>query len=144
MVGNLLNTFVVNRLKQLPLLLVTFLLTSLGIVGAALSQSLALLFVCGTAIGFVNGFRYPTLMGMSVQGVERSQRSTAMGIHQALYAVGMFSGPWLGGVLADVLGLRSMFAIMGGVTFVFSYALILILARQRSIESRRGEASLRE
>jgi predicted MFS family arabinose efflux permease len=34
-----------------------------------------------------------------------------MGIHQAVYAIGMFAGPWLSGILADGLGLRPMFWI---------------------------------
>jgi MFS family permease len=35
-----------------------------------------------------------------------------MGIHQAVYAVGMFTGPWIGGILADAVGIRGMFAIV--------------------------------
>lgn len=135
-VGNLLNSVVVNRFKQIPLLLITFLLASLGIIGAALAPSLALLFFCAGIIGFAHGFRYPTLMGMSVQQVETAQRSTAMGIHQALYAVGMFSGPWLGGVLADAVGLKFMFYIIGGVSLILSYTLILLLARLRGVDTR--------
>ncbi len=143
-IGNLLNTFIVRRIREVPLLLIVVFLYSVGIAGAALAPSLTLLFVCTALMGFVHGFRYPTLMGMSVQWVETSQRSTAMGIHQALYAVGMFAGPWLGGVLADLLGLRSMFIILGGVTFTFSYALIFILARYRRVEFRSGEVAARE
>ncbi len=134
--GNLLNAFVVKRFRQIPMLLVTFFVASLGIVGSALAPSLVLLFVCTTAIGFAHGFRYPTLMGMSVQRVETSYRSTAMGIHQALYAVGMFSGPWLGGMLADAAGLKFMFYIIGGVSLILSYILILLLARWRGREAR--------
>ena len=37
-----------------------------------------------------------------------------MGIHQAVYALGMFAGPWIGGILSDALGIRAMFAIMAG------------------------------
>ena len=134
-VGNLLNAFVVKRFKEIPLLLITFLFFSLGIAGAALVPSLAMLFVCAAFLGFMHGFRYPTLMGMSVQRVETFERSTAMGIHQALYAVGMFSGPWLGGVLADVVGLKFMFLIIGGVSLPLSYVLILLLARLRRVDT---------
>ena len=133
--GNLLNAFVVKRFRQIPMLLITFFVASLGIVGAALAPSLALLFVCAAAIGFAHGFRYPTLMGMSVQRVETSQRSTAMSIHQALYAVGMFSGPWLGGVLANTVGLKFMFYIIGGVSLTLSYFLILFLAKQKGVDT---------
>jgi len=135
-VANLLNAFVTKRFSAIPLLLITFLLFSLGIVGAALAPSLALLFFCAAFVGFVHGFRYPTLMGMSVQRVETSQRSTAMGIHQALYAIGMFSGPWLGGVLADAMGLRPMFAIISAVNLALGYILIFFLAKLKPHDSR--------
>jgi MFS family permease len=46
------------------------------------------------------------LMGMSIRHVAEAERATAMGLHQAVYAVGMFSGPWLSGMLAEVIGIR--------------------------------------
>jgi MFS family permease len=130
-VGNLLNSFAIRHIRQIPILLLTFLLSSLGIAGAALAPSLAVVFICSITIGFANGFRYPTLMGVSIQRVEVSQRSTAMGVHQALYAIGMFAGPWLGGILADTVGLKAMFYIIAGVCLSLSYLLILLLAKQR-------------
>jgi len=54
---------------------------------------------------------YPVLMGMSIQYVADQERATAMGLHQAVYAIGMFAGPWLSGILADVLGILPMFGI---------------------------------
>jgi MFS family permease len=46
-----------------------------------------------------------------------------MGLHQSVYAIGMFAGPWLSGILADAIGIRWMF----GVTAVASLALGLLL-----------------
>ena len=51
-------------------------------------------------------------MGLSIERVDRGHRSTAMGIHQAVYAIGMFVGPSVGGVLADAMGIRAMFVII--------------------------------
>jgi MFS family permease len=48
-----------------------------------------------------------------------------MGLHQAVYAIGMFAGPWLSGILADAMGIRLMF----GFTAVASLALGLVLIR---------------
>ena len=36
-----------------------------------------------------------------------------MGVYQALYAIGMLLGPVLGGVVADTLGIGSVFYISG-------------------------------
>jgi DHA1 family multidrug resistance protein-like MFS transporter len=51
------------------------------------------------------------LMGMSIQRVADAERATAMGLHQAVYAIGMFSGPWLSGILADAMGIQPMFGV---------------------------------
>ncbi len=63
-------------------------------------------------MGFANGLCFPVLVAMAIQRVDEAHRTTAMGIHQAVYAVGMFAGPWIGGVIADALGIRGMFAAM--------------------------------
>jgi DHA1 family multidrug resistance protein-like MFS transporter len=53
------------------------------------------------------------LMGLSIERVGDEQRATAMGLHQAIYAIGMFAGPSLSGVLAEAVGMRPMFGITG-------------------------------
>ncbi|NTW99761.1 MAG: MFS transporter, partial [Geobacteraceae bacterium] len=39
------------------------------------------------------------------------ERSTALGLHQSIYAIGLFAGPWLSGILADSFGIQPMFGI---------------------------------
>ena len=48
-----------------------------------------------------------------------------MGLHQAVYAIGMFTGPVVSGRLADAMGIRPMF----GVTAFFCLASGLLVAR---------------
>jgi MFS family permease len=50
-------------------------------------------------------------MGMSIENVVEANRTTAMGLHQAVYAIGMFAGPGLSGVLADAIGIQPMFGV---------------------------------
>jgi DHA1 family multidrug resistance protein-like MFS transporter len=57
--------------------------------------------------------------------VADAERTTAMGLHQAVYAIGMFGGPWLSGLLADAMGIRPMF----GVTAFLCLALGLLMTR---------------
>jgi len=71
------------------------------------------------------GVGYPVLMGLSIQHVQDADRSTAMGLHQAVYAMGMFAGPALSGVLAEAMGIQPMF----GVTAVACLALGLLGAQ---------------
>lgn len=61
--------------------------------------------------GFALGLTFPLLTGMSIQNISVGQRATAMGFYQAVYAVGMFIGPLLAGVISHSLGLASGFIL---------------------------------
>ena len=124
-VGNLLATAIVNRIGARRLVYLSFVLLFMGIGGAALAPSLWVIFVAQVCIGLAQGIGYPVLMGMSIRYVGDAERTTAMGLHQAVYAIGMFGGPWLSGILADAMGIRAMF----GVTAFACLALGLLGAR---------------
>ena len=123
--GNLLTTAVVSRIGAGRLVYLSFALLSLGVGGAALAPSLPLLFTAQFCLGLSQGIGYPVLMGLSIQQVADAERTTAMGLHQAVYAVGMFGGPWLSGLLADAMGIRPMF----GVTAFFCLAVGVLMNR---------------
>ena len=116
--ANLFATFIANRGGRRLLLHGSFAALAGGAMIAALCHSIPLLFVSTVVMGLANGLFFPILLGLSIQGVDAAHRSTAMGIHQAVYAIGMFAGPWIGGILADAVGIRGMFAIVA----VFSVA----------------------
>jgi len=111
--GNLTVTTIVKRVGARRLVYLAFLALLLGLGGASLAPTIPWVYVSQCFIGLAFGIGYPTLMGLSIQHVEGKERSTALGLHQAVYSVGMFAGPWLSGMLADALGLRPMFAITG-------------------------------
>jgi len=122
--ANLFATFVTKRGGKRPLLYLSFTALAAGAVLAALTHSLPLLFVSTVVMGLGNGLLFPILLGLSIQDVDLSHRSTAMGIHQAVYAIGMFTGPWIGGILADAYGMRAMFAIVAAFCLVAPSLLI--------------------
>jgi MFS family permease len=124
--GNLVATAIVSRIGARRLVYLSFVLLSTGIGGAALAPSLLLVFVCQFCLGLGQGVGYPVLMGLSIQQVADAERTTAMGLHQAVYAIGMFGGPWLSGLLADAMGIRPMF----GVTAFFCLVLGLLVTRR--------------
>jgi MFS family permease len=68
------------------------------------------------------GLAYPVLMGLAIQGVPQEEKAAAMGFFQAVYAIGMFSGPAAGGVIGDTFGLRGVFFCAG---FVYLIATVL-------------------
>jgi MFS family permease len=109
--GNLLATTIVKRIGARNLVYISFMLLFVGVGGAALAGSLWVLFAAQLCIGLCQGIGYPVLMGLSIQHVADEERTTAMGLHQSVYAIGMFAGPWLSGILADALGIRPMFGV---------------------------------
>lgn len=111
MLGNFTATAIVNRTGARRLIYFSFVLLSCGIGGVALATWLPILFIFQFCIGLAVGIAYPVLMGISIQHVANDERTTAMGLHQAVYAIGMFTGPWVSGWLANAIGIRPTFGV---------------------------------
>lgn len=90
----------------------------LGFAGSALFTALIPLaptlgWLCLTQVGngFAQGLLFPLLLSKSVERIELAKRATAMGVYQAVYAIGMSSGPWLAGWLSAQAGLAGGFRL---------------------------------
>ncbi len=55
---------------------------------------------------------FPVLMGISIKEVPEHERASAMGVFQSIYAIGMFSGPAVAGIIADAIGMTGLFLIV--------------------------------
>lgn len=137
--ANLFATLIANRGGRRMLLYGSFTAFAGGALLAALSRSVPVLIVSTVVMGLANGLNFPILLGLSIQRVDAAHRSTAMGIHQSVYAVGMFTGPWIGGVLADAVGLRAMFAIIAA--FSLAAPSVLITLNRPATPDARGKAT---
>jgi MFS family permease len=126
-VGNLAAATFVDRIGARRMILISFVVLSAGIGVAAIAQSLAWLFVVQFFVGLFQGMSYPVLMGLSIRYVDDADRATAMGLHQAVYAVGMFAGPWLSGLLAEGLGIEPMLGITGVACLAIGLPLVRLL-----------------
>ena len=120
-IGNLVTATLARKLGNRPLAGASFVFLSAGALLAALSPNLIWLFVAQFVVSVGSGIAHPLFMGMSISLVDRSQRSTAMGLHQAVYGFGMFAGPFISGALADWLGIQPMFAVTGFVCLALGY-----------------------
>lgn len=110
-VGNLISSSYVAGLGSKPLLYVGFVLLAVGTLWAAFSPTLLWLFAASAFLGLGIGSTGPILMGLSIQGIADGERTTAMGVHQTVYAIGMFTGPALSGVVANIVGIQGMFFV---------------------------------
>jgi MFS family permease len=109
--GNLAATTAVKRFGAQRMAYLSFGAVFIGTLGAALAPSLPTLMAAQVCLGLAVGTAYPVLMGMSIVHVNEQERGAAMGLHQAVYAIGMFAGPWLSGILAEAMGIRPMFGV---------------------------------
>jgi MFS family permease len=98
-----------------------FALMFIGSMLAALAGSVPVLFTSQTFLGLGLGFGYPSLMGLSIRTVVDSERTIAMGIHQTVYAFGMFIGPAACGAIAQTLGIHQMFLITAALSLMLGY-----------------------
>jgi MFS family permease len=111
LLGGLAATLLVRRVGARQLLYATFAFLFAGLAGTALATSLTLVFLAQFSLGLAHGIGLPVLMGMSIEDVADTERTTAMGLFQSVYALGMFGGPWLSGWLAEAMGLQRMFGV---------------------------------
>ena len=103
-----------------------------------LIRNIPLLIVSQGASGFGRGLVYPLLMGLSIREISGEDRATAMGVFQAVYAIGMFLGPITAGAVADAVGLSGAFIVAGTVSVIAAAAALILLGRTNRLTQRGG------
>ncbi|MBI3974642.1 MAG: MFS transporter [Chloroflexi bacterium] len=78
-----------------------------------LTQSIPALAASQIAGGAGRGLLGASFMSLAILGVAQRERATAMGVYQAVYAIGMFLGPLVGGVVGERFGLGAVFVSTG-------------------------------
>lgn len=94
-----------------------------------------LLEVVGLAFGVAHGLFFPALNGIVLVTVEPHARGRIFGLFTSAFYLG-FAGPTVLGPVADVFGLRVVFAIVGATTALGT----VLLVRSRAL---RGSGALR-
>jgi len=110
-----------NRFGAYRLAYASFVLYFAGSLTAAMGHSIPAMIAAIVILGLGTSLNYSTLMGLSIRKVVENERSIAMGLHQTIYAIGMFAGPALSGVLAQHYGIQRMFGITGVLTIVLGW-----------------------
>ncbi|EFM13150.1 major facilitator superfamily MFS_1 [Paenibacillus curdlanolyticus YK9] len=84
----------------------------------AFSPNLSWLAATQAINGFMQGLLFPLLLSLAIREAPVSERATAMGFYQAVYAMGMFAGPFVAGWMNDQWGINSGFWLGGAVGIV--------------------------
>ncbi len=111
---------------------VGFMLTGVFTCLLPLVTSLPLLFAFQFAAGIGSGFQMTLLMSICTRTIPISQKAGAMGFYQAVYGIGMVTGPVLIGGLADMFSLGTGFVIAGAVALVTAFLALFVLQRSAS------------
>jgi MFS family permease len=119
--GSLSMNVITKRIGPRRVVTLSLALMASGCVIAALAESVPRLIASQICLGLGLGFAYPGLMGLSIRNVIDRERTIAMGLHQTLYAMGMFVGPAVSGALAQAVGIHWMFATTGLVSLALGY-----------------------
>lgn len=90
-------------------ILIGFAISGLCTLAIPFTGSLAALTVTQAINGLAQGLHLPLLLGLSIQTIEQNKRATAMGLYQAVYAAGMFGGPFTAGWINGSFGLAGGF-----------------------------------
>lgn len=128
--------FLAQRFGSSNIVLTGFILSALCTVAIPLMPSYGWLVFTQAFNGLSQGLYLPLLLGLAIQNINQEKRATAMGFYQAAYAIGMFAGPFLAGLINDVAGLQGGF-YFGGVTGFIAAGLTLYWSRREA----RGDLS---
>ncbi|GIX48473.1 MAG: MFS transporter [Candidatus Tectimicrobiota bacterium] len=90
--------------------------------------TVGLLYFSQTLAGFGRGLAQPVLLSLAVTRLPEGLRATAMGLFQAIYAVGMFAGPATAGLIGSLAGYAGLFLACGAVA-ALTASLALYLPR---------------
>ena len=81
-------------------------------------EGLILLTALRLIAGIGTGLIFSSCMSSIVRGFEENYQASAMGIFQAIYAIGMFTGPIFSGIIASKLSLEGVFIFSSSVSLL--------------------------
>jgi MFS family permease len=89
------------------------------------TKSLTVLYIAQFIFGLGRGISYSILMLLVVMSVPESKKATAMGFFQASYALGMFAGPYLTGLISQNFSLVVSYLMMFFICLVMALSIFL-------------------
>jgi len=116
-----------KRVSVRLIIAVGFLITILGVVIIPLADGMSAIYISAVTVGFGCGLCMSALLSCCTATVDDSRRSAAMGFYQAFYALGMFLGPLLVGIVVDQSNLNGGFyasAVLALAGFILTYLLM--------------------
>ncbi len=104
------GTFFKNTFGPKKTVSIAFGISGLAFVMMPFIQVVYMLFILQIIAGFFMGLILPLMMGQSFKNIPREKRGTAMGFYQAIYGIGMVSGPYAVGLITRYGNIKAGYA----------------------------------
>jgi predicted MFS family arabinose efflux permease len=114
--GVLATPRLVDRLGVRGTLLVASVLSALALAAMPAADSWELVALLQLPAGVGRGVLTTVLLSLALRVAPPAEQATAMGVYQAIYAVGMFAGPAVSGPVAEAWGIAAVFYLSAAVT----------------------------
>ncbi len=128
--SNSVTPYLARKFGKGPILVISVVCQTASMFLIYFASNLGWLWVAQGLLGIGYGLAYPILLGMVMQGSQPSEHSIATGFFQSTYALGMFAGPAISGLIATAVGVQPAFAVTGFVVLVGGIGTLVGFRRQ--------------
>lgn len=118
-----------KRLSSVQTVSIGFAAMALSCVMVGFARSMVWLYLAQIIGGVSNLMVNSVLTALIIRRIPQENQSTAMGLFQALYGIGMTLGPLLTGFMAGRQGYGFAYGIMGVLTFLTAMLAVIIMPR---------------
>ncbi len=112
-VASLIAATAAARIGERNLVVAGSIVAALAALTLPLASTVFQIYALQVVGGLGKGVVFPILMGLAIKSAPESERASAMGVFQAVYAIGMFAGPATAGAVAEAIGLSGLFVFVG-------------------------------
>jgi MFS family permease len=134
-VGALGAVWIWARLGYRAAIILGAVISGLSLLAFPFIPEVAVLMAVQISFGMGSGVLMTTLMALSIRDVPREKQATAMGVYQAVYAVGMLTGPLVSGFLGVGLGLATVFFVSASLSLVIAILAFLPVFARDSVRA---------
>ena len=118
LIGDLPAGEIQDRIGNRRSMIVGLCVMGLGMLALSRSERFPVLMLCGIAIGAGGALWIVSRHAYLATNARSSSRGRAVSFFGGVNRIGTFAGPIVGGYLSDELGMRTVFAVCGLVTFL--------------------------
>ena len=134
--GMSLSAFFINKIGIRKTIIVGSICMIISLIFTSYVEILSLIAILQFISGFGRGILYTVTITLILISFEQSSRGLAMGAYQAYYAVGMFLGPALSGLIVTSYGINAIFWLSALITL---FALIIGIYKPFKTELQGGK-----